>query len=61
MSEHVENFKLPSGDIYTGDLFGKVPYGHGNLIFKNGDVYNGSFDKNGRRCGYGKRINIDGS
>jgi hypothetical protein len=51
---------LDGGLKYVGKLVGGVPDGDGKLTWPNGDTYEGAF-KLGKRNGYGKRINVDGS
>lgn len=54
--EHIENFELPNGALYTGEAirkYGTVEItGQGCSVNKDGSSYNGAW-QNGRPCGYG--------
>ena len=41
---------------YTGGILNGVPDGHGTLVFDNGTIYKGDFEK-GKKHGFG-RIHI---
>ena len=50
-----ENFKLPNGSIYKGEMINDIPHGKGHLTNPNGYSYQGEF-KDGKYDGQGKEI-----
>ncbi len=59
----VRYFQLPSafageGATYAGEMVGGVPHGHGTLVERDGDRYDGDW-LNGRRHGKGREYTAE--
>ncbi|KAH9260322.1 hypothetical protein BASA81_001492 [Batrachochytrium salamandrivorans] len=59
-SSSVQNFRYPSGNVYTGQLLGKKRHGTGQLTWPDGARYEGTFASD-KLHGQGKLVFPNGS